>query len=114
MGTVHSKLGTGMATYDPWSGGGGGRGLGDYFAVDSMSLPPSLTGAMNLITALIVLFIFLHLWRQYGKGLKDYCEFKVQGTNALISQGHFGSMCVCVCVGGLFHSKRVYNTGRCI
>ena len=32
-------------------------------------------GAINLITVLILIIIFIHYWLQYGKGLKEYCEY---------------------------------------
>ena len=34
-----------------------------------------IVGVMNLVTAVIVVGIFIHYWRQHGKGLKAHCEY---------------------------------------
>ena len=38
-----------------------------------------VVGGINLIAVLTLIVIFIHYWLQYGKGLKEYCEYSVPG-----------------------------------
>ena len=45
------------------------------YMLQSLALLPCAAGVVNLVIAIVALFVFIHYWRQYGKGLKEYCKY---------------------------------------
>ena len=76
------------------SGSDGGSGGNDTIALSFLDREENfehliMLGAVNLGIAIIALAIFIHYWKNFGKGLREYCEW------CSVCRRGGGGECVC-------------------